>query len=343
MTKKAIFAEAFWKAVPKAPKRALDALVQGQRSQAARDLEDFAALDLISIPDSPDRFSLGSLIRQLRPHQWAKNGLLFLPLLASHEMDPSKWLWTLIAFVTFSLLASSVYISNDLVDLEADRAHPTKSNRPIAKGDLSIKTAVRALGGLILFSIIGAIWIGLDFALVALIYFTLTTAYSFGLKSVFCLDIVFLAALFSIRVVAGAEAADVTASYWFLAFVAPIFLSLATVKRLTEVTKLDVAGRVPGRAYAKSDRSWLLGLAILSGFVAVGIFLAYSFSPSAQQLYEDLWIFRLIALPLGIWITRMIVTSWRGAQEYDPMSYAFKDPIGLSLVGLCAVMAVIAI
>ena len=318
---------------------------------------------LLSSPDSPQRIELisksgiteddiphaqtsldaKSIIRQVRPKQWVKNLLVFMPIVASHSTDPAAWFKAVLAFVVFSALASTIYVLNDLLDLEADRAHPTKHARPIASGDLSIHNAVFLMVVLFVISSFGSIALGPSFLLVAAIYFLLTTAYSFRLKALKGIDIITLAALFSIRVIAGAAATEVQASLWFLGFVAPVFLSLATVKRLTEVTRRQSKTPVLGRAYGFDDRAWLLLLAGLSALVAVCVFLAYSYTQNAMALYDRPGLFRCSALPLAIWLFRMIQTSWTGQQGYDPISHALRDYIGLSLVLAAAILVALAI
>jgi len=343
VTSKAIFAEAFWKVLPNRPVLSLTALFHPSGSEAHSRLISEAHLDLENLPDIAEEISVKSVVKQLRPQHWLKNALLFLPILASHNLEFEAWLRTLLGFLVFSLLASSIYILNDLLDLEADRAHPTKKNRPIAKGDLSIRAAVWLFVILLSLAAIGGMLIGTEFAIVTAVYLILTTLYSFGLKSLWLIDILMLAGLFSIRVVAGAAASGVEASLWFLAFVAPVFLSLATVKRLTEVTLLEVEGKVPGRAYRKNDRNWLVGLGILSAVASVLVFILYTFSDAVAALYSSIWALQLATLPLILWLYRMIHTSWRGQQSYDPISFAMRDKIGLGLVAVAGALVIYAI
>ncbi|MEO1562090.1 MAG: UbiA family prenyltransferase [Pseudomonadota bacterium] len=332
MGTKNLLAEAFWAVLPAQPGLALRAILPTADKTAQDDLIEASGLSLENIPNGSDRFDVFVAIRQLRPKQWIKNALLFLPIVASHTTDPLAWSKAVLAFIVFSLLASAIYVLNDLLDLKADRAHPLKQNRPIASGALSIPHAVRLFLVLLVAAFLGALALGEEFSAIALIYLVLTTIYSFGLKAVKTIDIAMLAGLFSIRVIAGAAATDLPASLWFLAFTAPAFLSLATVKRLTEVTRATHSGPVPGRAYSQSDRAWLLLLATLAAATSVAVFVAYSFSPAAVALYEATSVFRWAALPLSIWLGRMIYSSWKGTQGYDPISHALRDYLGLFMV-----------
>ncbi len=282
------------------------------------------------------------LIKGLRPHQWLKNMLLFLPLFASHRVDLAGVTAALLGAIAFSALASAIYIVNDLTDLEADRVHETKRNRPFASGRVPIKVGMAAslvLG--ILGLAIGAA-LGWGMLAVLLVYLVLTLSYSFHLKRVRWVDVTMLASLYTLRVVAGAMAASVVASGWLFAFIFPIFLSLGCVKRLTELAKAKGSGNVPGRRYSAADRDDLLNVAILSGLGALMVFIAYSLSATAAALYTHIWLLWGVTALLGLWLTRMIYTGWTGQQDYDPIIYAVTDKIGLSLVVTCMTFLVLA-
>ncbi len=274
----------------------------------------------------------GDLLRALRPHQWLKNTLLALPLLAAHRAGLDDVLAVLWGFIAFSALASAIYIINDLTDLEADRVHDSKRERPFANGRLPIKVGMTTSLAL------AALGLGLGAALgpgmlaVLLVYLVATTAYSMHLKRVRWADVAMLAALYTLRVVAGAVAADVPASGWLFGFIFPVFLSLGCVKRLTELAKADGDGYVPGRRYRPSDRQDLANVAIVSAMAAVGVFLAYSMGPTAAALYAYPWVLWMVAALLGVWLARMIATGWTGQQDHDPIIYAITDLVGLALV-----------
>lgn len=272
-----------------------------------------------------------ALIKALRPHQWIKNVLLLLPLFAAHRLDLTGVEVVLLAMVAFSLAASSIYIVNDLLDLDADRQHERKHTRPFAAGTVPIKVGMitSAILGLTALTLSAAIDIAV-FGLVA-VYMCLSLAYSVYLKRLRWIDIWVLAILYTLRVVAGAIAASVAASGWLVAFVFPVFMALGCVKRMTEVARVKHENRLPGRAYSKGDRSDLLNMSVLSAFNANIIFLAYTYSSTAYLLYAGIWELRWVVIPLSAWMYRMIWTGWAGKQNYDPIVFAMRDRIGLSL------------
>ncbi|MEO1313402.1 MAG: UbiA family prenyltransferase [Pseudomonadota bacterium] len=272
------------------------------------------------------------LLRGLRPHQWLKNMLLFLPLFVAHRMDAAGLIAASLGVIAFSALASAIYIVNDLTDLEADRLHDTKRNRPFAAGRVPIKVGMAASLALGLLGL--AIGAALSWAMLAvlLVYLVSTLSYSFRFKRVRWVDVTMLAGLYTLRVVAGAVAAGVAASGWLFAFIFPIFLSLGCVKRLTELAHAKGTGNVPGRRYSPADRDDLLNVAILGAVAAVSVFAAYSVSSTAAALYAHIWMLWAVAILLGLWLARMIRTGWTGAQDYDPIIFAITDKIGVSLV-----------
>lgn len=277
----------------------------------------------------------------LRPHQWVKNVLLFLPLIAAHRLDPAGIALTFAGFVAFSALASSIYIVNDLTDLDADRLHEKKRHRIFASGRLPIKLGMALSLGLGLFGLAVAAALGWASFGVMVLYLITTLAYSMRLKRVRWTDITVLAALYTIRVVAGAAATGVEASGWLIAFVFPVFLTLACVKRLTELAKATTDGYLPGRRYGRADRDDVFNVAILGALASVGIFLAYSASDMAAVLYRSIPVLWLVATALAIWLGRMIYTGWAGRQDYDPILFALTDKIGLALIGLSLALLVL--
>lgn len=327
------FAEAFWAIVPVSLTDAKGLLFH--KTGAERDaMVDRILEGKAAIPQKAAGLDPYALLKQIRPTQWVKNGLLFLPLLASHSAFGVSWLFCAIGFVAFSLLASAIYIVNDLCDLSADRLHPKKRFRPLASGKLSLRKGQRVAVFLIVSGLVLSALINFEFLLVAIVYLVLTSLYSFKLKKGRAVDILMLSALYAIRVIAGATAASVPATGWFLAFVGPVFLSLAAVKRLTEVTRLSEAGKVPGRSYSTADRQWLIATAILSAVGAVCVFSAYTQSNTAGLIYSRPLILLLSSLPLAVWLARMIISSARGLQDFDPITHALKDKVGLGLIAI---------
>jgi len=240
------------------------------------------------------------LVQALRPHQWVKNVLLFLPVLAAHDFTLPTLLLVLLGMVAFSAAASCIYVVNDLLDLEADRLHPTKRNRPFAAGAVPIGVGMVAslLLGLLALGIGAAL--GWAFLGVLVLYMGLSLAYSLRLKRLRWVDIATLAALYTIRVLAGAAATGMGASILMLVFVFPVFLSLGCVKRMTEL--------------------------------ALVVFFAYSFSEQARALYPTRWLLWLALVPLAIWLIRMVILGHRGKQDYDPIVFALRDRVGLGLI-----------
>ncbi len=272
------------------------------------------------------------IIRALRPHQWVKNILLVLPVIAAHSFDLGTLGLVVLGMIAFSFAASSIYVVNDLLDLEADRLHPTKKNRPFAKGTVSIKT------GMITCFVVGggalaiAAALGFWFFGVIVLYMILSLAYSLRLKRMRWVDIATLASLYTLRVVAGAAASGVDASGFMLIFIFPIFITLGCVKRLTELTLATNDDRLPGRGYGRLDREDLVNVAGLGVVGALVIFFLYSFSEQAQILYPTQWLLWVALIPIAIWLIRMVVLGYQGQQDYDPIVFALKDKMGIGIL-----------
>lgn len=305
-----------------------NAYIVGRRAGLSRTLTE----DGHSVTGFSGGWRIGDLARALRPHQWVKNVLLFVPMIAAHAFTLSNLLTVLLGIVAFSAAASSIYIVNDLLDLEADRRHPTKHRRPFASGKVPIGVGSLAGLGLAGLALAMAAWLGPVFLGVTLLYMAISTAYSLRLKRLRWIDIGTLAALYSVRVVAGAAAVDVPVSGYLLAFIYPVFLTLGCVKRITEVTLAETEGRLPGRGYGKSDRDDLLNVAVLGMAGALVTFFLYTLSDQARALYSERWLLWLAMVPLGFWLLRMIRYGYVGRQDYDPIVFAMRDPRGIGLV-----------
>ncbi len=278
------------------------------------------------------RWTWKTLFKALRPHQWIKNVLLLLPLLAAHRIDLFGVERVLLSMVAFSLAASSIYIINDLLDLDADRQHARKHTRPFASGMLPIPVGI--LTSLLLGCTALVLAAVIDWKILGLVavYMSLSLAYSVYLKRLRWIDIWVLAILYTLRVVAGAVAGSAVASGWLVAFVFPVFMALGCVKRMTEVARADHEERLPGRAYAKRDKGDLLNISVLCAFNADIIFIAYTYSDTAYELYVGIWELRWVVIPVSAWMYRMIYTGWAGTQNYDPIVFALRDRVGLLLV-----------
>lgn len=280
----------------------------------------------------PGGWRPADLARAARPHQWVKNLLLFLPLLAGHVFVPGPWIAALIGLVAFSLAASSIYMINDLLDLEADRLHPTKRHRPFASGKVPIGVGMAASVASGLAALILAGTLGWPMLAIVMLYMALSLTYSLKLKRLRWIDIATLAALYTIRVVAGALAAGVAMSIHLAAFVFPVFIALGAVKRITELTLAATDDRLPGRGYGRSDRDDLLNVAVLGMVGALLSFALYGFTDQARALYPTrLWLW-LALVPIALWLLRMIRMGWLGKQDYDPIVFALTDKRGLGLL-----------
>ena len=279
----------------------------------------------------------GVLPSVLRMHQWLKNLLLFIAPLAAHQTpsaDLSSML--LLAFFSFSVCASAVYIANDLFDLDSDRHHPRKRLRPFASGRVSVAKGVVLFPLLLLNAFLFAIPVGSAFVGWLLFYFLLTCAYSWSLKRVVLIDCLVLAMLYTVRIVAGAAAAGIALSFWLLAFSVFLFLSLAFVKRYAELKTHADDGRdhAHGRGYWISDAPLVQSLGITSGYAAVVVLALYLNSDAVVKLYQQpvvMW----SAVPVMLfWISWMWMKAHRGEMHDDPLLFAVRDKA--SLLSGCA-------
>jgi len=284
-----------------------------------------------------------SWARLLRVHQYAKNALVLVPLLTAHQFGLWPAATSLFAALAFSLSASSAYILNDLVDIAADRAHATKRNRPIASGAIAPTRAIAVMAVLLTAAIAIAAAVSLPFLGVMLGYLALTTAYSLRLKRIALIDVVTLAVLYTIRVVAGAVAIGVTMSEWLFAFSLFIFMSLALVKRYIELNGQREGERLMARDYQTGDLSMIAALAAAAGFNAVVIFTLYISSDTVRALYshpQALWIGCPI---LMYWIARVMLLAQRGQIDDDPVVFALRDRVSWLALGAIGAIVLIAI
>lgn len=288
----------------------------------------------ISIIFQPDDFmtKLKAIFKSIRAHQWLKNILIFMPVIAAHQLSQQDNLITIsIALFAFSFCASSVYILNDLLDLESDRAHPRKCNRPFASGKLSILFGVFLASTLLLLSVLLSINIGYQFLLWIAIYFIIACTYSFRLKRMVLIDCIVLALLYTLRIVAGASAVEMPLSFWLLAFSVFLFLSLAFVKRFAELEVQIMNGVkiIHGRGYYTSDAQIIQALGIASGFASSLVLALYLNSDAVLELYkmpQFIW----GAIPvLLFWISWIWMQAHRGNMHDDPLVFAIKDKVSI--------------
>lgn len=286
-----------------------------------------------------------TLIKTLRIHQWAKNLLLFVPLIASHRfMEVPLLLNGLLAFIIFGACASSVYLLNDLLDLPDDRQHPTKCNRPLAAGTFPILHALFMIPVLLLSAFgMAMLLLPIQFVGVLAAYFSLTIAYSIWLKRIVMLDVVTLAILYTVRVVAGAMAMSLVATFWILTFCVFIFLSLAFVKRYTELfdsRKRGQTEKASVRGYHPADCELLASLGGASGYISVLVLALYINDSVSASLYRSpQWMW--VSVPMLLfWISRVWLLAHRGKMHDDPVVFALRDPVsrwvGLAFFGVFA-------
>lgn len=268
------------------------------------------------------------ILRQLRPHQWVKNGLLALPALAGHlSWTPELARRLALGFIAFSALASAVYVSNDILDLETDRAHPSKRRRPLAAGEISRAQAIVAAIACLAVALALAFVLPRRFGLWLGVYAILTTMYNLLLKQRLLVDVVALASLYTCRIIAGAAVVDIQPTRWFLAFSIFVFFSLALVKRVIELKHATTqeVGVTFGRRYSVQDVPVLIGLGTSATAAATLVYCLYISSEQTASFYqspEALW----AGLPLVLyWQARIWILAQRGVLHDDPVVFALRD------------------
>lgn len=306
---------------------------------AARVTSAFPEAEILARP----RPALRGYLRALRLHQWAKNVLLFLPLIAGHRFELEALAATIAGFLCFCFAASSAYVINDLLDLPGDRDHPRKSQRPFAAGQIPITHGI-LLSVLLMASAIGLSWsLPGKFTLVLLVYVVCTLAYSLFFKRKLLIDVVILGGLYTLRVYGGLAATGAQQTQWLLMFSLFLFLSLAIVKRCSELVAKRATGKtnIVGRGYRVDDLAILLPLGAAAGYGSVFVVALYLSSPAVTPLYDHpnrLW---LVTPLLLYWISRVLLMANRGDLHDDPVVFALTDPkswlIGLGVAGVIAI------
>ena len=286
-----------------------------------------------------------SVLKAVRLQQWAKNLLIFVPVLLSHAVTRGKMLTALAAFLCFSLTASSAYVVNDLLDIEADRRHAKKRLRPFAAGDLQGVTGALMAAVLLCAGVAGAQMLPAGFSAWLLIYLATTLAYSLYLKRIALVDVLVLSGLYILRLLAGSAATLTVISHWLASFSMFLFLSLAIVKRFAELENLRASNSVPknGRGYMVSDLEQLRTFGTASAYAAVVVFAIYITGPDVVKLYHAPQLL-LLSLPLMIlWLNRVWMLASRGELDEDPVAFALTDRMS-QLIGLAvAVIALLAL
>ena len=285
-------------------------------------------------------------LRALRPEHWLKNVLVFVPFVAAHRFhDPALAEKSLLAFVAFGCCASSGYLFNDLIDLEADRHHPQKRFRPFASGDLPLTYALLAgpallVAGCVLGSLVSSVLLA-----VLLFYCAMSAVYSLYVKQIVILDVLLLAGLYTVRIMAGSAATGIWPSHWMLAFSTFLFFSLALVKRYSE---LAIMKRVDGaaaraRAYEPGDGELLAAMGIASGYLAVLVLALYIAADKARALYSRPELLSLLCPLLLYWISHVWLTAHRGNMPHDPVVFTTNNWTSRILMILMVAVVVLAL
>jgi 4-hydroxybenzoate polyprenyltransferase/phosphoserine phosphatase len=286
---------------------------------------------ILGIWKTPTRSALSSL----RPQQWCKNILVFVPLVASHKVFTFPIAKAAaMAFVCFCFCASAVYVLNDLADMSADRRHPTKRKRPFASGALPISWGLPLAGGLLILGFaLSGLTLPAGFSVALAVYFVTTCAYSFHAKRIAMLDVLILAGLYTIRVFAGGIATAIVISEWLAAFCMFLFVSLAFAKRYAELERLlrDNEEPASGRGYRVSDIALIESMGTASGYIAVLVLALYVTSEQMKTLYSNQWPLLLVCPVLMYWISRVWIKAKRGELSEDPIVFALQDRISAFL------------
>jgi len=271
-------------------------------------------------------------VHTVRAHQWLKNLLLFVPMLAAHQWQSlHTWGQLVVAFVAFCLCASAVYITNDLFDLESDRRHPRKKHRPFASGTVPAWKGVITIPILIGVSVLTAASVSMAFLGWLGVYFLLTCSYSFVLKRIAIIDCIALAMLYTLRVIAGAAAANTEVTFWLLTESVFLFLSLAFLKRYAELRLQSDSGQshAHGRGYSTADTLLVQNLGLCAGMIATLVLALYLNSEAVQQLYTHVLLVWAAIPFLLFWISWMWLQACRGNMHDDPLVFAVKDGVSL--------------
>lgn len=276
---------------------------------------------------SPPEHALIPIFKAMRLHQWLKNVLVFVPVLASHSLGLASFLQCLLAFLAFGLVASSGYVLNDLLDLGPDRAHARKCKRPMASGRLQVPHGTMLFPILLVLGLATAATLSVKFLGVIAFYFLMTMSYSLWLKRKVIVDICVLAGLYTLRIVAGGVATGIPLSLWLLAFSMFFFFSLAAVKRQAELVHLKSTGqeKTVGRGYGLEDLPIITQIATSSGLLSVLVLALYINTPDIRANYmSPTYLWGVCGLLL-FWVTRMVFVTHRGKMNDDPMVFAVTD------------------
>ena len=322
---------------------AREAIFVGSKAGVLRQARSAGNVGLVleDAPASPKEY-----LKLMRVHQWSKNLLIFLPLLASHKVgNPDYFPQAILAFFLFGLVASSIYILNDLFDLTSDRHHAEKRFRPLADGRVTIPSALLISAALLTIGAgVAALTLPLKFLEWLGVYVLMTTAYTLGLKRRIIVDVIVLAGLYCVRLLAGGAATDIALSHWLLAFSMFMFISLAFVKRYTEAAAVspDDADFIRGRGYRRSDADIIRVIGPCSGLMSVLIIALYINSPDTTRLYHDPKYLWLLCPVVTYWVTRIWFLAHRNELHHDPLVFALRDWRSYTLALACLIILAMA-
>lgn len=284
--------------------------------------------------------------RLIRVHQWVKNLLIFLPLILAHKISDQKLLLeSALGFLAFCLIASAGYLLNDLLDLEHDRKHPTKRMRPLASGQISSTVAMIIFAVFIVLGFLVAQRLSLNFSLILGLYFFLSLSYSMKLKRIVLVDIFILALLYTLRIISGGIAAELVVSAWLKAFSMFFFLSLALVKRFSELLTIEDKenGKASGRGYLASDLEMLASMGTASGYLAALVLALYINNEDVIKLYSNPGALWLICPLILYWTSRVWLLAHRGKMHEDPIVFAITDKTSYFIGALSSLIVYLAV
>jgi 4-hydroxybenzoate polyprenyltransferase/phosphoserine phosphatase len=284
-----------------------------------------------------------TILKTIRLHQWAKNVLIFVPMLLAHALRLPLIFNAIIAFLCFSLCASATYIVNDLLDIEADRRHPKKRYRPFASGDLSPAIGLSITVSFLCLAFLGAAFLPRAFAGWLLTYLVSTLCYSLHLKRVVLVDVILLSGLYTLRMLAGGAATSVAFSPWLAALSVFLFLSLAMVKRFSELQNVRASGNTlsNGRGYLLGDIEQLRSFGTASAYASVVVFALYINGNDVTSLYRHPTRMWLMTPLMILWLSRVWLLASRGELDEDPVIFAVTDKMSLLIGAAIVVIAVL--
>ena len=274
-------------------------------------------------------FKLVNIFKITRPYQWVKNILIFIPMLMSHQLTIDNFILSIKAFIIFSLIASSIYVINDIADLESDKKHPYKKNRPLAAGLINLNQCKTLIFILLLISSFFLLSTNSNFFFLIISYFIISNLYTFLFKKYIYIDLLILSMLYTLRIIAGGVITDISVSIWLLSFSVFFFISLASVKRQIEIMNLKKVNekKISGRGYSLQDENIINKISIFSGYISILVLIFYINSPQILKLYSSPIFLWGMAFIMFFWITRIIYIAKKGRIKDDPIVYAINDKI----------------